>query len=298
MAEVVCPGWRASWVNAWLSAVGATVLDERIRLHWTSDAEPVAVLSCVEIDPTAALAESWPSKALLADLPIATAWRGHSKLKQHLSVCEFQKRVRSARGHEYPWTLSSIMTDLLVEEGKVTNAPFNRGAQRGVVLHERLTKVHELAGSPPRIHESVVGQLDRVDANGLGFDHTRIGSMADKSSPRVEPIVEVLAFFVLALLPVRARSSGGLSGWRVSQRGWRSPVGGEEATGQRGTLNEFHWPAWSQSLDRDGIDALLDAWGPGRRFMWPRLGVHAAWRTRQYRGTGSDATVGFGADRL
>ena len=298
MTEVVCPGWPASWVNAWLAAVGATVLDERIRLHWTTDGGPVAVLSSVEIDPIAALVESWPSKASLADLPIATVWQGHRKLKQHLPVRDFKKRARSARSHRHSWTLSSVMTDLLVEEGKVANAPFNRGAQRGVILHERLTKVHELAGSPPRIHESVAGQIDRVDANGLGFDHTRIGSMGDKSSPRVEPIVEVLAFFGLALLPVRARSSGTPHGWLVRQRGWRRPVGREDGRSQRGTLTEFHWPAWSQSLDGDGIDALLDAWDPERRNMWPRFGVHAAWRTRQYRGDGSDANVGFGSERL
>ena len=35
MARVTCPGLPASWINGWLAAVGATVLDSRIRLHWT-----------------------------------------------------------------------------------------------------------------------------------------------------------------------------------------------------------------------------------------------------------------------
>ena len=37
MARVRCPGLPASWVNGWLAAVGVTVLDSRIRLHWTAD---------------------------------------------------------------------------------------------------------------------------------------------------------------------------------------------------------------------------------------------------------------------
>ena len=51
MIEIACPGWPASWVNAWLAAVGATVLDERIRLRWTTDADPTAVLSSETVRP-------------------------------------------------------------------------------------------------------------------------------------------------------------------------------------------------------------------------------------------------------
>ena len=298
MIEIACPGWRASWVNAWLAAVGATVLDERIRLRWTTDSEPTAVLSGEAVDPLAALVESWPEAALLADLPIAADWQRYGQLKQRPCVGEFQKRARAARGHQHSWTLSSTMTDLRVEKGVVAIAPFNPGVQRGVVLHERLAKVHGMVGSPPQIQKSMMGQLDRVDANGLGFDHTRIGSMGDRSSPRVEPIIEVLAFFGLALLPVRARASDAPPGWIVRQRGWRSPEGRQETNGRRQSHTEFHWPAWCQPLDCNGIDALLDAWAPGRKDRWQRVGVHAAWRTLQYRGDGNDATVGFGSERL
>lgn len=296
MTSVTCPGWRASWVNAWLAAVGATVRDERIRVHWTTDTEPVAVLSSEKVDPVAALIESWPDAKFLSQLPIAADWQGYGRLRQNPSVHEFQERVRAARGHQHSWTLSSTLTDLRVEKKVVANAPFNPGVQRGVVLYERLVKVHQMAVSPPQIHESIMGQLDRVDANGLGFDHTRIGSMGDRSSPRVDPIIEVLAFFGLALLPVRARDTR--LGWLVRQRGWRSPVGREQVGDRTRTRTEFHWPAWSQPLDRDGIDALLDVWNPERKDMWLQVGVHSAWRTLQYRGDGNDVTVGFGSERL
>ena len=60
MAEVKCPGLPAFWLNAWLAAVGATVLVPRIRLRWTGDRTPVAVLSSEDGDPVELLASSWP----------------------------------------------------------------------------------------------------------------------------------------------------------------------------------------------------------------------------------------------
>ena len=33
MTEVTCPGLPGAWINAWLAAVGATVLDARVRLQ-------------------------------------------------------------------------------------------------------------------------------------------------------------------------------------------------------------------------------------------------------------------------
>ena len=62
MAEVICPGIPASWLNAWLAAVGATVVDSRIRLRWTTGRTPAAVLVADEVDPVEALAASWPDR--------------------------------------------------------------------------------------------------------------------------------------------------------------------------------------------------------------------------------------------
>ena len=109
MTKVTCPGWSASWVNAWLAAVGATVLDERIRLHWTTAAEPVAVLSSDHADPVAALVESWPDAESLAQLPIAENWRDAVRLKRRVPVEAFATRTRAARSDEHSWTLSSTM---------------------------------------------------------------------------------------------------------------------------------------------------------------------------------------------
>ena len=299
MTELVCPGWPASWVNAWLAAVGATVLDDRIRLRWTTDSEPVAVLDCTALDPVAALLESWPDTSALSALPIAEDWQGTTRLQRKVPVETFAERVRAARGHQYSWTLSSTMTDLSVDEsGDVAHAPFDPAGPGSIKwLHHRLLKVHgQLDDTQARLQESLAGQADRVHDNGLGFDLTRLGSLSDDSGKWVDPVVESLAFFGLAILPVRGRGAdrrlARFTDIAVRQRGWRQPAESEE---QR----SFHWPAWSQPLDSDGIDALLDAWSPEREDGWARLGVHAGWRTIPYQRRGDgDRTVGFGAVRL
>ena len=298
MPEVTCRGWRASWVNAWLAAVGATVLDERIRLRWTTDSEPVAVLSARTADPVTALLETWPDAGSLSELPIAEDWRGTAKLRRRVPVEAFTARAQAARSHEGSWTLSSTMTDLSVDErGEVAHAPFDPAGPGTIKwLHHRLLKVHAHLDDPAaRLRKSLMGEADRVKDNGLGFDQTRLGSLQDATDPWVDPVVEVLAFFGLALLPVRGRGADrqlDRSADAARQRGWLEVAGSRER-------RSFHWPAWSQPLDSDGIDALLDAWSPERRGGWARVGVHAAWQSVQFeRRSSADSTRAIGAARL
>ena len=86
MTEVTCPGLPGAWINGWLAAVGATVLDARVQLHWTTDGAPRAMLSASEVDPVAALVESWPDAALLSGLPIAEDWMGTSGIQRKVPV--------------------------------------------------------------------------------------------------------------------------------------------------------------------------------------------------------------------
>ena len=301
MLSANCPGLPASWLNGWLAAVGATVLDTRIRLHWTTDSTPVAVLSAADTDPIEALLASWPDKALLADLPIAENWQGAGLLPRKVPVEQFAARARAARGHEHAWTLSSTMTDLHVDEnGEVAHAPFDPPGPGTIKwLHHRLTKVHgHVEPSIERIGESFAGNAVRVNDNGLGFDQTRLGSQSDTTDMWVDPVVEVLAFFGLALLPVRGdgidRRQGRFFDVRGSQRGWLKTT----TTGKR-RERRFMWPAWRQPLDSAGIDALMDLWTPSRKAAWSRIGVHAGWQTVQYMRRGSpDKTTAFGAEQL
>ena len=299
MTEVRCPGLPGGWINGWLAAVGATVLDARLRLHWTAGGAPLAVLSAAEVDPIAAIVESWPDAALLSRLPIAKDWKGVGEFRRKVPVDAFAARARAARGDPYAWTLSSTMTDLCVNEaGEVAHAPFDPAGPGTIKwLHHRLVKVNEhVEPTAGRIGDSLAGRAVRVKDNGLGFDQTRLGSQADDGSIWVDPVVEVLAFFGLALLPVRGlgadRRLDRFADVRERQRGWRK---GSESRDPR----RFHWPAWEQPLDTSGIDALLDAWNPKKRHTWTLVGVHAGWQAVPFqRRATADTTRAYGAERL
>ena len=298
MNDCVCRGLPAGWVNGWLAALGTTVVDPRLRLHWTTEDAPVAVLSSESLDPVDALVESWPDRELLDDLPIATEWRNACRLERQVTVDDFRERAREARSTSYSWTLSSTLTDLSVDQdGKVAHAPFDATGPGTIKwLHHRVLRLHEKVEPPDRsrLHASLMGQASRVKDNGLGFDQSRLGSLADKTDPWVEPVVELLAFFGLALFPMRGsgadRRDRGNPDER--QRSWRNPPRSSDP-------REFVWPAWEQPLDAWGIDALLDIWNPWRRAAWRRVGVHAGWHSVRYQQRATaDATRAIGAGRL
>ena len=292
-----CPGLCADWLLAWLAAVGTTVLDARLRLRWSTRDTPFAVLLSNEVDPIDAILGSWPSAELLADMPIAKAWRQTEHMERKVSVEAFRERAQLARGHPHSWALSSTMTDLQVGvDGMVAHGAFDPtapGTAKG--LHDRLMRLHQHAKdlSAARILDSLTGLGVRVEGNGLAFDHTRLGSLADKTGKWTDPVVEVLAFFGLAILPVRGNGVDqlGQRAAKARQRGWRRIRGS-------GETRHFAWPAWNQPLDRAGVDALLDVWDPARRCRWPPLGVQAGWRSVEYKPQGNERTVAYGSERL
>lgn len=279
------------------------MLEPRLRLHWTTQGTPVAVLSSIDRDPVASLLGSWPDSRKLTNLPIAEHWGEGGQLRRKVRVGDFVQRARAARHDPHSWTLSSTMTDLAVGENEeVAHAPFDpAGPGTTKWLHHRLMKVHSqvMAGcntalSAQRLEDSLKGLATRVKDNGLGFDQTRLGSQSDKTDNWVDPVVEVLAFFGLAILPVRGDGIArqGRQSTRELQRGWRHTKG-------RSGRRSFMWPAWDQPLDSNGIDALLDLWRPLRKAEWRLVGVHAAWRSVQHERRGdSDTTRAFGSERL
>lgn len=299
MTAVTCAGLPADWINGWLAAVGTTVIDSKLRLRWTDENVPRAVLSAPDTDPINLLVERWPTRDLLDALPIAEDWRATAAVRRKVAVEDFVDRVRSARADRYSWTISSTMTDLHVESnGEVAHAPFDPAGPGTIKwLHHRVLRLHDSVQiSPERMADTLRGTATRVKNNGLGFDLTRMGSQGDSTGMWVDPVVEILAFFGLALLPVRGRGTDARlrRGERSSaiQRGW---VREREGRSQL----RYRWPAWSPPLDRDGIDALLDLWRPDDRETWSRIGVHAGWQTVRYEPKATaDTTRGFGAERL
>ncbi len=299
MREVSCPGLRADWVNAWLAAVGATRLEPRLRLRWTADSLPRAVLCADDADPVGLLAQAWPVRREIEGLSIARTWGDTPTVPRKVPIRSFRERARAARAHLSAWTISSTMTDLDVDrKGEVAHARFDPPAPKGLTIHDRLVGVHrQVTPTVERLAESLDGKAARVQNNGLGFDIARLASQADASVRMVDPVIEVLAFHGLALLPVRGtgtdRHISKLDRSSVRQRGWHR-VG--LANGQ--TEHSFLWPAWTQLLDFNGIDALLDIWNWKRPSSWRGVGIHGGWRTVRYRHKGAESTRGYGSERL
>lgn len=301
MSNLDCPGLRAPSVLAWLAAVGATVLDKRLRLHWTTDATPFAVLSSDEVDPLDALLDAWPNLALLEAMPIAPEWETTERMRRNVPVESFRERATMARGHPYAWTLSSTMTDLQVrKDGTVEHGPFDPSVPKGLTLHDRLLNLHKTLAEPLRkpFMDSLLGQAPRVKGNGLGFDHARLGSLADDTDRWTDPMAEALAFFGLSLFPVRGDGVDVRLGRKLQtdrQRGWH-PFDHNGTT-----VRHFAWPAWRQPLDSAGIDALLDAWRPARIDRNAKLlEIHSGWRSVEYEGMSKKdiSTKAYGSKRL
>ena len=314
MNEIECPGLPADWLNSWLASIGLLVLEPRLRLRWTPDATPIAVLGTDnEPNPLALAARSWPQMDRLAAMPIAGSIDGLPDMRRTVPLDVFRRRAEFARGKPDSWTLSSTVTDLCVDvatDRTVRHAPLDpKGPGPIKWLHHRLTKSYARVENPS---EAVIATLEgcgrRIVDNGLGFDASRIAGLADSADKLVDPVIEVLAFFGLRMLPMRGDGveigkAGRRKRFAMRQRCWHLD------TTQSSWLQCMKWPAWDQSLDYPGVDALLDQWSRlmeqhtrGRRVSrteLSRLGIHAAWQTRSYRERSkSDNTVGFTSARM
>lgn len=281
MSERLCPGLPADWLNAWLAAIGALVVAPVLRLSWSDDPVPLAVLHAPGgADPADLIASVWPTAAEVAGLPIAEHHPGDPHVFGRNATAEaWRSRCDLARRHPMGWTITSTLTDLVTEDWP-QHAPLDAAAPGSTgPLHRRLQAVHQ-ATEPRRLDELLNGASQRIPANGLGFDVRRIAGSADKYDKTVDPAIETLAFYGLALFP--ARSSDGR---RVIQRGWL-----EQFTG-------FLWPAWRRSLQLAAIDALLDICHQTRRPPEP-LGVSGMWESVRYLAKGKEKTVGYGSQRV
>jgi len=284
MTEHECPGWPADWLNGWLAALGTTVLVPSLTLRWTDEPGPIAVIAAPgDDDPFDLIHESWPTQEAMADWPIARD-AGSSALPLNPSVEEWKQRVAERRDDPCAWMLSSLYTDGVWSQAnrsyEVGRGQLHPPAPTGRTIHDRLMIMARHAVQLEDVAASALGRPKRISGQGLGFDLGRISSMADSSAQLIDPVTELLAFFGLALLPVRFGSRGAV------QRGVKDRA--------------LQWFAWTEPLDRWGIDAALDAVQPdrsGRREpRWPT--VVGRWESRSFRAQSTmDTTRGHGAVR-
>ncbi len=284
------PGLTGDWLNGWLAALGITVLVPSARLCFDGDGVPTAV---VELDGgiglDEAVAAALPTTADLEELAIA-----RSRLSQHVFVDDYRQAASAARATR-DWSLSSSVTDLGKERNNkgLPHSRFDLPAQGDRPLWVRLIDCRNALGSgdgmQSLIARSLTGRGARIKASGLGFDYRRISAAANGPGKiRVDPVVECLAFYGLALFPVRGDSVHSLT------RGWRWHAASRQS--------RLTWPTWRASLDRFGIDALLGAvFASGDdRSTLTRLGVQALFETITYTPPplSKDITSGYGSRRL
>ena len=306
-----CYGLPADWLTGWLAAVGATVVCEDLRLSWTDEEIPLAVFSHQKgHDPIKALSAGWyPLGDRLDAMPGSRDPAKNRNDYSEINVETFAERLHTGRLHPDLFSLTSSLTDLRWEKRTQGNVavygPFETsGPGTTKWLHHRCGKAYTSVEDPSkRIGELFEGVAERVPGNGLGLDAGRIGEIRDSGQkPMVDPVAETLAYFALAIFPVRGDGKE-VKGTRGRQRGW--------GIGPYGNW-EFIWPTWRQPLDRWGIDTLLTAWHntwrkikPDKaewitsRADWDLLDVNTGWSTSRFvPRSNKDMTRGYGSQQI
>ncbi len=251
-------GLPADWLNAWLAAIGVTVILPDVKLSWTDEVVPHAAFwRPPGMDLPSAIHEAMPTESDLADSPIAPEGSGGTLGQKVASSDLYAARAEAARLTRSD-ALSSTLTDLAHEDihgaspTPVARGQFCVGMEGAETLWKRLLKcvaavqgfsdpadsiALTLAGSPRR---------QRISANGLGFDPRRLPSGITENSGAVDPVIEVLAYLGTLLLPVRG---SGKPRSQAAQKPWIRDISGRD---------HLTYHTWQPALDRWGVDAILD----------------------------------------
>ncbi len=286
MNEQECLGLLAEMPHQWLAAIGATVISEDLRLSWTDDSSPCAVLHSPHKAPAEVLYAAWPSREDLARFPVIE-WNLYNK--QDIPLADYRRMTRASLAEGHAWSLAAAATDLAHSRrtaGTAARGPFNPGFQGPSSPHRSLLTMVSCTFND--VARALDGLLPSAKGDGLGLDPGRFADFqgTEKGVRTVYPI-EVMAFYGLALFPLRGdgiRDTG-----RARQRGW--------TTGRR-REDEFRWPAWRQPLDRWAIDALLDVWDPDRESIDGSLGITAAWKSVRRDRPGQNPGHGYASQPL
>jgi hypothetical protein len=244
------PGLPAEWLNGWLAAIGVTVLVPGTRLCWTDDGVPSAVFQTDQpVDLPQVVADALPTPETLARSAIARRLPGmENDFSRNVTLAAFRERAtveRRAGEGILAASVSDLNADL--KPDNLEHGAFDPPAPRGETLWSRATACAQAlptADIAQRVQDTFSGSGRRETLNGLGFDARRFpAGMHAARDVYADPVVELLALAALPLFPTRG------DGRLVRQRLWT------DSSTRRGA---FQWIAWRPSLDRWGIDALLD----------------------------------------
>jgi hypothetical protein len=244
------PGLPADWLNAWLAAIGVTVLVPGTRLRWTDAAVPFAVFETNQpADLATLVADALPTAETLARAAIARTLPGtQHDFSRNVTLAAFGERAaveRRVGGGILAASVSDLSADL--NPDSLEHGAFDPPAPRGETLWSRATACAQALATTDiagRVRDTFSGSGRREALNGLGFDARRFpAGMHAARDVYADPVIELLAFAALPLFPTRA------DGRRVRQRLWT------DGSTRRGALQ---WIAWRPALDCWGIDALLD----------------------------------------
>jgi hypothetical protein len=274
------PGLPANWLNAWLAALGITIVLPEAKLSWTTEPTPSAIFHHDSVVDS--LAENFPTLSDVERLAIARELDDLDEFPRKVPSNAYRQRSQRARRGDT--SLASTVTDLAPSDEPIAHSPFDPTVPRGLTIHQRLMACRARIDDDPRIDiaNTLAGRARRQPLNGLGFDYTRlVGPTVPGRDNFVDPVIEVLSFIGLQFTPVRG------DGRRSHTRGWNT------AQSRRGA---FTWPSWRPPLDAAAIDGLLDRFWTKRR---PVEGIEAVYGSVAYQQRGSaDATRGYGSERL
>ncbi len=293
MADHVARGLGADWLNAWLAAIGVTVLVPDVALAWTDDPVPRACFSLPDgTDLAALVADALPTVDDIEAMALAG-------LPQGISRDAFGPAAARARAGG-DGSLAVLVTDLAETDGpSLQKGSFNVGAEGKASLDRRLADCcRHLDTDDERaaqVAATFEGRGRRAQVNGLGFDYRRLAGPTPMETDKLaDPVAEVLAFHGTLLFPARG------DGRRLRQRGWLD-----------GRRHRFVWPTWRDPLDRWAIDGLLDltyaALAPngslvlaGRRPLrrLARWGVTGLYGLVPFAKAGNSVTKGYASERL
>ena len=166
MSPFEAPGLTADWLNAWLAAIGVTVLLPEVHLSWSDDAIPYAQLHAPDVSGLAdLLAERLPTEGSLAESTIARNLEGTTHaFGRNVTLEAFRERARVERPsgtHELAASVTDLRFDRDIDQLNLPHGAFDPPAPRGETLWSRAAACVHMLGADPALPGRIDQSLPR-----------------------------------------------------------------------------------------------------------------------------------------